>query len=71
MIAGNDPSAALVAAAVASNSKAVADLTKRLKEPFVTINTVTGPHGIKNVQDEYATLIRNKSPKSRRYANNY
>lgn len=71
MIAGSDPSAALVAAAIASNSKAVAELTKRLREPFVTVNTVTGTTGIKQAQDEYSTLIRNKSPKSRRASMNY
>lgn len=68
MIADTDPSAALVAAAVASNSKAVAELVTRLKEPFVTVNTVTGDTGIKQAQDEYTTLMKNKSPKSRRNA---
>jgi hypothetical protein len=41
-------------------------LKQRLDEPFVTVNTVTGDTGIKQAQDEYAQLIRNKSPKSRR-----
>ena len=41
-------------------------LKDRLSEPFVTVNTVTGDTGIKQAQDEYAQLIRNKSPKSRR-----
>ncbi len=41
-------------------------LKDRLNEPFVTVNTVTGDTGIKQAQDEYAQLIRNKSPKSRR-----
>lgn len=41
-------------------------LSQRLNEPFVTVNTVTGDTGIKQAQDEYDTLIRNKSPKSRR-----
>ncbi len=42
------------------------DLTARLNEPFVTVNTVTGDVGIKKAQDEYEQLIRNKTPKSRR-----
>lgn len=41
-------------------------LNQRLNEPFVTVNTVTGDTGIKQAQEEYDTLIRNKSPKSRR-----
>ena len=41
-------------------------LSKRLNEPFVTVNTVTGDTGIKQAQDEYDTLMRNKSPKSKR-----
>lgn len=38
-------------------------LEKRLNEPFYTINTVTGEDGIKQAQDKYNKLIRNKSPK--------
>ena len=63
----------LAAAAIVQNTKAIqgyADtmkqLEKRLSEPFVTVNTVTGDTGIKQAQDEYDTLIRNKTPKSRR-----
>lgn len=41
-------------------------LKERLNEPFVTVNTVTGDTGIKQAQDEYDQLIRNKTPKSRR-----
>lgn len=41
-------------------------LKDRLNEPFVTVNTVTGDTGIKQAQDEYEQLIRNKTPKSRR-----
>ncbi len=41
-------------------------LVDRLNEPFVTVNTVTGDTGIKQAQDEYTTLMRNKTPKSRR-----
>lgn len=63
----------LATAAIVQNTKAMqsyADtmkqLEKRLSEPFVTVNTVTGDTGIKQAQDEYDTLIRNKTPKSRR-----
>lgn len=41
-------------------------LDSRLNEPFVTINTVSGDHGIQKAQDEYDKLMRNKSPKSRK-----
>ena len=41
-------------------------LADRLDEPFVTVNTVTGDHGIQRAQEEYDRLIRNKSPKSRK-----
>ena len=44
----------------------IRQLKQRLDEPFVTVNTVTGDTGIKQAQDEYEQLIRNKSPKSRR-----
>ena len=41
-------------------------LADRLNEPFVTVNTVTGDHGIQQAQDEYDRLMKNKSPKSRK-----
>ena len=41
-------------------------LDSRLNEPFVTVNTVSGDHGIQQAQDEYDRLMRNKSPKSRK-----
>ena len=44
----------------------IRQLKDRLSEPFVTINTVTGDNGIKQAQDEYDKLMRNKTPKSRR-----
>ena len=63
----------LATAAIVQNTKAMqsyADtmkqLQQRLNEPFVTVNTVTGDTGIKQAQDEYDILIRNKTPKSRR-----
>ena len=63
----------LATAAIVQNTKVMqsyADtmkqLEKRLSEPFVTVNTVTGDTGIKQAQDEYSILMRNKTPKSRR-----
>lgn len=44
----------------------IRELKDRLNEPFVTVNTVTGDHGIQQAQDEYDRLMRNKAPKSRR-----
>ena len=54
------------AAVLSRYEKTMSQLSKRLNEPFVTVNTVTGDTGIKQAQEEYDTLIRNKSPKSRR-----
>ena len=69
MMADADPSAALIVSALASNAGAVSRLVKRLEEPFVTVNTVTGDHGIDQAYSEYDTLIRNKTPRSRRKSN--
>jgi hypothetical protein len=54
------------AAAIASYRSTMDDLTSRLNEPFVTVNTVSGDKGIQKAQEEYDQLMRNKSPKSRR-----
>lgn len=57
----------LVMAAVSSQmAAAVADLTDRLCEPFVTVNTVAGDHGMQQAQDEYTRLMNNVTPKSKR-----
>ncbi len=64
-MAEGDSSAALVVAAVARNAEVVDALTRRLNEPFVTVNSVTGDHGIKQAQDNYARLIKNVTPKSK------
>ena len=55
----------LATAAIVQNTKVMqsyADtmkqLEKRLSEPFVTVNTVTGDTGIKQAQDEYSILMR-------------
>ena len=74
MVSGDITAAASIAR-LASGSSSSSDnslgetleaLNKRLNEPFVTINTMTGDHGIKQAQDEYDIYIRNKTPKSRR-----
>lgn len=65
-IAEDDNRGALMVAAFAQNSQAVGALVERLNEPFVTINTVTGPHGINQVQEDYSRLINNVTPKSKR-----
>ncbi len=52
-----------------SSERVVAVLNKldsRLNEPFVTVNTVTGDHGILQAEQEYNRLIKNKSPKSKK-----
>ena len=41
-------------------------LDSRLNEPFVTVNTVSGDHGIQQAQDKYDRLMKNKSPKSKK-----
>ena len=53
-------------AAMKEYAEVIRQLKDRLNEPFVTINTVTGDTGIKQAQDEYEQLMRNKTPKSRR-----
>ncbi len=60
------PQDGLATAALAKYEKTLDRLNRRLDEPFVTVNTVTGDTGIKQAQDEYDQLIRNKTPKSRR-----
>jgi hypothetical protein len=65
-LAEQDSSSAMTVAAMVQNSQAISLLTSRLNEPFVTVNTITGDKGIKQAQDEYDQLVRNKTPKSRR-----
>ena len=47
-------------------AEVIGSLKQRLDEPFITVNSVTGETGMKQAQDEYERLIRNKTPKSRR-----
>lgn len=44
----------------------IRELKDRLNEPFVTVNTISGDHGIQKAQDDYNRLMKNKSPKSRK-----
>ena len=44
----------------------IKQLTDRLNEPFVTINTVAGPHGIDQAQKDYNKLMNNTLPKNKR-----
>ncbi|MCH5234780.1 MAG: phage tail tape measure protein [Muribaculaceae bacterium] len=41
-------------------------LNRRLDEPFVTVNSVTGDEGYEQAKDKYNRLIKNKSPKSKK-----
>lgn len=47
-------------------ASAITRLTDRLDEPFVTVNTVSGDHGIQKAQSDYDRLMRNKTPKSKK-----
>ena len=46
-------------------NSALDNLNRRLDEPFVTVNTVTGDNGIKKALDDYNSLINNKSKRRR------
>ena len=65
---GSDAQAEIAAthAVMKEYATVIRQLKERLDEPFVTVNTVTGDTGIKQAQDEYEQLMRNKTPKSRR-----
>ena len=60
-----DAGQALLAGAASRLARTVDTLTDRLKEPFVTVNTVEGDQGIKQAQDRYRKLMDNKKRKSR------
>ena len=65
-IADSGASGAMVVAALSRFAEVGERLNNRLDEPFTTVNTVTGDYGIKKAEDEYARLINNKTPKSKR-----
>lgn len=60
------PSTNAQSSVLADVADALGNLTQRLDEPFLTVNSVTGDLGMQQAQDEYDRLIRNKTPKSRR-----
>lgn len=60
----NDSSA--VTSSLERYSETIDRLSKRLNEPFITVNSVTGENGMLKAQEEYDKLLRNKTPKSRR-----
>ena len=62
-IAESDGSSALMVAAAVQMSHTVDNLTDRLNEPFITVNTVTGKYGYKQAEDEYTRLMNNITPK--------
>lgn len=65
---GGELSTAMLAnaAAIQKYTETMEKLNKRLKEPFVTINTVSGDYGIKQAQDDYQRLMNNKTYKANR-----
>ncbi|MCM1140649.1 MAG: phage tail tape measure protein [Muribaculum sp.] len=65
-IAESDNGSLVMAAVASQMSAAVSDLTDRLREPFYTMNSVTGDYGMKQAQDEYTRLMNNVTPKSKR-----
>ncbi len=60
------PESRRVAATLSTLDSTLSTLNERLNEPFVTVNTVTGDHGMQRAQDEYDRLMKNKSPKSKK-----
>ena len=56
-----DTDKANLVSALNNSSMAIEMLHKRLNDPFVTINTVDGPYGIKKAMDDFDRLQRNKS----------
>lgn len=65
VVVQNDGSTEM-SAALAEYALTMRLLKERLDAPFLTVNSVTGETGMKQAQDEYDKLIRNKTPKSRR-----
>jgi hypothetical protein len=50
-----------IAAYLNRNAQVTDRLNKRLDEPFETVNSVTGKHGMKQAFDTYDRIIKNKS----------
>lgn len=53
-------SSATISQSASSESAVLEKLNKRLDEPFVTVNTVTGDRGILRAQKKYDQLMKNK-----------
>lgn len=51
---------AIISQSASSESAVLEKLNKRLDEPFVTVNTVTGDRGILRAQKKYDQLMKNK-----------
>ena len=62
----DDTAMVAMAAAMANYADTMRQLQQRLKEPFVTVNTIEGDTGIKQAQEEYQRLMNNASPKANR-----
>ena len=62
----SDADSSALSASLSAYTETMQQLKDRLNEPFVTVNSVTGELGMKQAQDEYDRLMRNKTPKSRR-----
>lgn len=64
--AGGAAAAPVVMTESAELRAVIVRLNERLNEPFVTVNTVTGDHGIKKAMDDYNKLQNNTLPKNKR-----
>ena len=66
VVENNSDTSSAVTASLERYAETIDRLSKRLDEPFITVNSVTGENGMQKAQEEYDKLIRNKTPKSRR-----
>ena len=64
--AGGAAAAPVVVTESAELRAVIVRLNERLNEPFVTVNTVSGDHGIKRALDDYNKLQNNTLPKNKR-----
>lgn len=64
--AGGAAAAPVVMTESAELRAVIVRLNERLNEPFVTVNTVSGDHGIKRALDDYNKLQNNTLPKNKR-----
>ena len=66
IVENNSDTSSAVTSSLERYAETIDRLSQRLDEPFITVNSVTGENGMKQAQEEYDKLIRNKTPKSRR-----